>query len=157
MDEEKRQLELRIYARRATWMIVFLGGLIFVGGLRLSGLDLNQLESKDRSFIPGKHVCLRSEWLETREETPVEIEICVEWIDLADQSGNTHELVREDLEIIKGPDGRIHTKLKKRINFPLLGMILFMGLLVYGGKRAQRHLIWKKRLRLGIEERHPGE
>lgn len=150
MDDDVRRLELRIYARRVTWGIVFIGGLILVGGLQLSGIDLDDLENKTRTFKPSRHVCLRTDWLETTEGDKDRVQFCVEWIDLGDTSGKTHELVRDDLSIVKDRNGKIHTQLRTKVNYALIGTILFMVVLIMIGKRVQRYFIEKHRIRLGL-------
>ena len=150
MTDEDRTLELRIYARRVTWGIVFVGGLIFTLGLRFSGIDLDELEGRSRIFKPDRHVCLRTEWLETTAGGKDRVQFCVEWLDLSDTSGRTHEVARKDLEIVKDDNGRIRTQLKRRLNYTAIGAILFLVILIAIGKAAQRYLIEKRRIRLGV-------
>ncbi len=149
-DVDDRRLELRIYARRVTWGLVFVGGLLFIGGLRLAGVDLNELESRGRYFKPDRHICLKTDWLETTVGDKDRAQFCMEWIDPSDPSGNTHQLIMTDLVIVKDKDGKIHTQHKRGVNYYLIGTILYMAVLIVIGKQVQKQLIEKRRARLGL-------
>jgi len=151
IDDDGLRLELRIYARRVTWVLVFTGGLLFIGGLRLVGLDLDELESRGKYFRPDRHICLKTAWLETTAGDKDRAQFCTEWIDPNDTSGNTHELIVSDLEIVKDKDGKIHAHHKRMINYALIGTVLFLAALIVAGKRMQNYLIQKRRVRLGLE------
>jgi len=149
-DLDDRRLELGIYARRVTWGLVFFGGLLFIGGLRLAGVDLDEIESRGKIFKPDRHICLRTDWLETTVGDKDRAPFCMEWIDPGDPSGNTHQLILADLVIVKDKDGKIHSHHKQRLNYSLIGTIFFLAVLIVIGKRVQNHLIDKRRLRLGL-------
>jgi hypothetical protein len=150
MDDRERQMELRIYARRVTWGLVFVGGLLFIGGLRFAGVDLYELESRGRYFKSDKHICLKTDWLETTVGDKDRAQFCMEWIDPSDTSGNTHQLILTDLVIVKDKDGKIHTQHKRGVNYPLIGTILYMAVLIVIGKQVQKQLIEKRQIRLGL-------
>jgi hypothetical protein len=149
-DLDDRRLELGIYARRVSWGLVFFGGLLFIGGLRFAGVDLDQIESRGRYFNPDRHICLKTDWLDTTVGDKDRAQFCLEWIDPADPSGNTHHLIRADLVIVKDKDGKIHTQHKQRLNYALIGTVLFLSVLIVIGKLVQKYLIEKRRLRLGL-------
>lgn len=151
MDDDDRRLELRIYARRVTWGLVFVGGLLFIGGLRLTGVDLDRLESRGRYYRADRHICLKTDWLETTVGDMDRAPFCMEWIDPSDPSGNTHQLIRADLVIVKDKDGKIHTQHKRRVNYPLIGTIFFLSVLIVIGKQIQKRFIERRRVRLGLE------
>ncbi|HEY4485266.1 MAG TPA: hypothetical protein VI702_02930, partial [Nitrospiria bacterium] len=150
MDDEGRDLELRIYGRRVTWAIVLIGGMVFVGGLRWAGVDFDELKGRTRHFRPGQNVCLKTEWLDTTVGAAARAPFCLEWIDLKDTSGRIYILPLKDLEIVREANGKIHTQDRRRINYALFGTILLMGALILIGKRIQKQLIEKRRVRLGI-------
>lgn len=149
-DVDDRRLELKIYARRVTWGLVFVGGLLFIGGLRFAGVDLDELESRGRYFKSDKHICLKTDWLETTVGDKDRAQFCMEWIDPSDTTGNTHQLILADLVIVKDKDGKIHTQHKRKVNYPLIGTILYLALLVVIGKKVQKRFIEKRRARLGL-------
>ncbi|MBI3595743.1 MAG: hypothetical protein HY203_01155 [Nitrospirae bacterium] len=151
IDDGHRRLELRIYARRVTWGLVFIGGLLFMGGLRFAGVDLDELESRGKYFSPGRSICVKTDWLETTVGDKDRAQFCVEWLDPSDTSGNTHKLILTDVVIMKDQDGKIHTRHKWKMNYPLIGTILFLAFLIVIGKRVQKNLIEKRRVRLGLE------
>jgi hypothetical protein len=150
MDDDDRRLELRIYARRVTWGLVFFGGLMFIGGLRLAGVDLDEMESRGRYFKPDRHICLKTDWLETTVGDKDRAPFCMEWIDPGDPSGNTHLLILTDLVIVKDKDGKIRTQHKRTVNYPLIGILLYLAVLIVIGKQVQKHFIEKRRVRLGL-------
>jgi hypothetical protein len=150
MDDDGRRLELRIYARRVTWGLVFFGGLMFIGGLRLAGVNLDEMESRGRYFKPDKHICLKTDWLETTVGDKDRAPFCMEWIDPSDTSGNTHRLILTDLVIVKDKDGKIRTQHKRTVNYPLIGILLYLAVLIVIGKQVQKHFIEKRRVRLGL-------
>ncbi|MBI3609533.1 MAG: hypothetical protein HY204_02390 [Nitrospirae bacterium] len=150
MDDRERQLELRIYARRVSWGLVFVGGLLFIGGLRFIGVDLDALESRGRYYRADRHICLKTDWLETTVGDKDRAQFCIEWIDPSDTSGNTHQLILTDLVIIKDKDGKIHTQHKRGVNYSLIGTIFYLAVLIVIGKRVQKLFIGKRRARLGL-------
>ncbi len=152
MDEEGRWLELRIYARRVSWAIVFVAGILFASGLRLSGVDFDELGAKTRQFNPAHHICLKTERLDTTEGDPGTVQFCTEWIDLKDTTGRVYTLSRKDLEVVRNMNGKIYTRLKKRINVPLIGAIGFLAVLVVTGKLVQHKLIKSRRIRMGLAD-----
>jgi hypothetical protein len=149
-QDDDRRLELRIYARRITWGLVFIGGLLFIGGLRLTGVDLDAMESRWRYYKPDWHICLKTGWLETTMGDKGRAPFCMEWLDPSDRSGNTHQLIQTDLVIVKDKDGKIRAQHKRRVNYPLIGTILFLAVLIMIGKQVQKYLIEKRRVRLGL-------
>ena len=150
IDDEHRRLELKIYARRVTWVLVFVGGLIFIGGLRFAGVDLDELEARGKYFRPDRSICVKTDWLETTIGDKDRAQFCVEWLDPSDTSGNTHKLILADVVIMKDADGKIRTRHKWKMNYPLIGTILFLAVLIVIGKRVQKNLIGKRRVRLGL-------
>jgi hypothetical protein len=150
IEDEHRRLELTIYARRVTWGLVFIGGLLFIGGLRFAGVDLDELESRAKYFMPDRHICVKTDWLETTAGEKDHAQFCVEWLDPNDPSGNTHKLIVTDLEIVKDKNDKFHIRHKWKINYPLIGTIFFMAFLIVIGKRVQNNLIEKRRVRLGL-------
>ena len=149
-DVDNRRLELRIYARRISWGLVFIGGLLFIGGLRFAGVDLDEMESRGRYYRPDRHICLKTDWLETTVGDKDRAPFCMEWIDLSDTSGNTHQLIQTDLVIVKDKDGKIRAQHKRGVNYPLIGTILYLAVLIVIGKQVQKHFIEKRRVRLGL-------
>ncbi|MBI3995335.1 MAG: hypothetical protein HY349_05100 [Nitrospirae bacterium] len=149
-QDDDLRLELRIYARRVTWGLVFFGGLMFIGGLNLAGVDLDEIESKGKYYRSDRHICLKTDWLETTVGDKDRAQFCMEWIDPSDTSGNTHQLILADLVIVRDRDGKIRTQHKRTVNYPLIGTILYLAVLIVIGKLVQKHFIEKRRVRLGL-------
>jgi hypothetical protein len=113
-------------------------------------VDLDELESRGKYFRPDWSICVKTDWLETTVGEKDRAQFCVEWLDPSDTSGNTHKLILTDVVIMKDPDGKIRTHHKWKINYPLIGTLLFLAFLIIIGKRVQKNLIEKRRVRLGL-------
>jgi hypothetical protein len=113
-------------------------------------VNLDEMESRGRYFKPDKHICLKTDWLETTVGDKDRAPFCMEWIDPSDTSGNTHRLILTDLVIVKDKDGKIRTQHKRTVNYPLIGILLYLAVLIVIGKQVQKHFIEKRRVRLGL-------
>lgn len=145
MDPRFDFLEFRIYTRRVMWAVVFFGGIIFIGGLKWSGLDFEKLRGSSPTFKSGEHVCVKSAQLSSGQPGGETVEICIEWIDLGDTTGNTHHLNPENIQVSIGPEGEIGLIEKRKVNLPLLGAIIYLMSLVGVGNFIQAKLIKRRR------------
>ena len=146
----RRMMEHRIYRHRVTGITIVLCSLVFLGGLWASGLDLEDLVWRAGMFDPKQHICLKTKWFPTTRGEAGRVELCNEWIDLSDQSGRIHMLMAEDLEVVKGQDGIVRTRLQRGINYPLVSTAGFLMLIIGVGRFAQHYLIGKHRRQMGL-------
>jgi len=101
-------------------------------------------------FNPKEHVCLKTVWVSTTQGTADRVQLCTEWIDLSDLSGQTHRMAIENLEVLKGQDGKIHTHLQRGINYRLVMVVGFLTLIILAGRIAQHFLITRHKQRMGL-------
>lgn len=137
--------EFRIYTRRVMWGVIFFGSIIFVGGIKFSGIDLERLRGSSLIFKPGEHICVKKGHLSGRQPESEIVEICIEWIDLKDTTGNTHHLNPESIKISIGPQGEIAILEKRKINIPLVGAIVYLLSVIFIGNFIQTKLISRRR------------
>ena len=142
----------RIYRNRVTSVIILLCSGVFLGGLRISDVDLDGLIWRAGIFDPTEHICLRSDWVNTTQGKADRVRFCIEWIDLSDQTGETHKVVLEQLEVIKGADGKIRTHLNRGINYRLVIVSVFLVMIILGGVWVQRFLIHRHRRHMELTE-----
>lgn len=148
MDPDGQPLELKIFSRWVTWGVVFVCSGLFLGGIHWSGLDLNQINTSSKTFNPGENICVRSEALTVSKDSFESFEVCVEWIDLKDTSGSIHYLNPDHLDIFVGPNGEIRVRESTGINFPLLGFLTYVFVLIVAGISIQVFLIRRQKRKI---------
>ena len=151
MDRERPEFELNLYAHRVTWAIVIICGLLFIAGLRITGVDFNKIKRQGQIFDSDRHVCVKTEWLRVSTAGMGEIRLCVEWIDPEDRSGNIHRINLGDLEVGHNSKGELQARYREEINYPLVGVIIYLIALTLFGKWLQWVLIRKRRGKLGLQ------
>ena len=151
MDRERPEFELNLYGHRITWAIVIICGLLFIGGLQITGIDFDELKRQGRIFDPDRHVCLKTEWLRVRTTEMEELRLCVEWIDPEDRRGNIHRMNLDALDVGRDSKGELQARYREEINVPLVGVIIYLVALTLFGKWFQRVLIRRRRGKLGLQ------
>ncbi len=92
---------LRRYATRVTLGIIVVCNIILLVGLRVSGVDVNDLIRTPDVYDLQRDVCVRSGWHRVSGvDKPVRL--CAEWINLSDRSGKTHQFQRDTLVVQGG-------------------------------------------------------
>ncbi len=146
-DQRTRQL------RRYTY-VVTVGLILLCNGVLLlvvwaSGVNLDRLIRTPDEFDPTKDVCLRSSWHKVAGlDDP--IQLCSEWINLSDPSGETHKFQRET-RVVQGADGRLYFDHGALVDDRLFLLAACLVLVVATGIALERYLIARYRLRLGLE------
>ena len=126
-------------------LIIFCNLLLYLG-LRMSGVNLDELVSTPDVFNSKEDVCLRLTWERvTGAADPVRL--CSEWIKLADPSGKPHQLTK-DIAVRRGADGQYYVDRGVRSDFRLLALALFVGVVLLFGMWARRYLVSRYRLQL---------
>jgi hypothetical protein len=149
-DLEGRRRRHRSYSLRITALIMAVSCLAFLAGIRFSGVELENLVWSSEVFDPKTNICLRTAWLNTTQGQNDQVQLCTEWIDHSDMSGETHTLPVDEMDIIRGVDGRIRTQLKRGINYRLVAVTAYLLIIVLGGLYVQRHLIRKYQKQMGL-------
>lgn len=148
-DEARRVGQLRRYTVAVTAVLIVACNGVLLLAVWASGVNLDRLIRTPDEFDPTKDVCLRHQWhrVAGREEP---IQLCQEWINLADTSGETHTFSR-NTKVVEGADGKLYfdhgTLVDDRL-FLLAGLFV---LVVAGGIALERRLIARERLRLGLQ------
>jgi hypothetical protein len=148
LDRKKRKHS--IYRYRVTGIIILISSFLFLGGIWLSGVNLEGLVWHAGMFDPERHVCLRTNWVNTTKGETDRVRLCTEWIDLTDQSGQTHVMVLENLEVIKGSDGTIRTHLQRGVNFKLLTVSAYLLIILLVGRWIQGFVIYRHKRQIGL-------
>ena len=144
--EEHKQRKLRRYTYGVSILLVVLCNAVFLLGLWGSRVNLDTLIRMPDHFDPTKDVCLRLGWHRvTGAEGPVEL--CNEWINLSDPSGETHRF-QQDTKVVQGADGKLYFDHPARVDYRLFLLGGFVVAVITAGVLLKRHLIARYRLRL---------
>ncbi len=146
--DEERSVKVRRFSTMVTaGLIVFCNVLLLVG-VRVSGVNLDELVKTPDFFNAKEDVCLRLTWERVPGATDP-MRLCSEWINLADPSGTPHHLPK-DIAVRRGPDGQYYVDRSVRADFRLFGLALFVGAVLLFGLLARRYLVSRYRLQLGL-------
>ena len=145
-SEEQRAAKVRRFTRLVTAALIVLCNVLLLVGLRISGINLDELVSTPEVFNAKEDVCLRLTWERvTGAEDPVRL--CSEWIKLGDPSGKPHH-VTKDIVVRRGPDGRYYVDAGVRSDFRLLALALWVVAVLVVGMWIRRYLVNRYRLQL---------
>ncbi|MGQ0811716.1 MAG: hypothetical protein ACT4OO_10900 [Nitrospiraceae bacterium] len=145
-DDERRAMKLRRFSSGVTIGMIVLCNTIFLSGLWASGVNLERLIRTPETFNPVRDVCLRLGWMKVvGGKEPVQL--CTEWINLADPSGDTHNFQKET-QVKQGADGKLYFDHGARVDYRLFVFVLFVAAVVAFGLWLKRHLVMLYRIRL---------
>ena len=145
-SDEQRAAKIRRFTRLVTAALIVLCNVLLLVGLRISGINLDELVSTPEVFNAKEDVCLRLTWERvTGAEEPVRL--CSEWIKLADPSGKPHQLTK-DIVVRRGPDGQYYVDAGVRSDFRLLALALSVVAVLVFGTWTRRYLVNRYRLQL---------
>ena len=146
--EEQNQRSLRRYTYAVTAAMIVLCNAIFLLGLWGSGVNLDSLIRIPDPFNPTKDICLRLNWHRVAGlDEP--IQLCAEWINLSDPSGETHKF-QKDTHVMQGADGKLYFDHGARVDYRLLLFGAFVVAVIVLGISLKRRLIAHYRDRLGM-------
>ena len=132
-------------------MIVLCNALLLLG-LWVSGIDLDVALSKPEFYDPKNGYCVRVALAHVvGVDRP--IQICAEWLELSDPSGNTHH-IREGLGLTMGADGQLRYQTRQMENFRLIALVVFVIVVIGSGMWAKRYLISRYQLLLQNPDRN---
>jgi hypothetical protein len=143
-DEQQRLL--RRYGVWVTLGMMVLCNVIFLGGLWLTGVKLEQLIRIPDVFNPRQDVCLRFTWHQV-EGDPEPVRLCSEWIILSDPTGETHA-IQKDTEVVKGGDGKLYFNYGARVDYRVFVFGVFVVAIILFGLWLKGYLIRRYRMRL---------
>lgn len=149
-DEDRRAGQLRRYTAAVTVVLILVCNGVLLLAVWASGVNLDRLIRTPDEFDPTKDICLRQSWhrVAGREEP---IQLCQEWINLADSSGETHTFNR-NTKVVQGADGKLYFDHGTLVDDRLFLFAGLFVLVVVAGVALERRLIARYRARLGL---HP--
>ena len=149
-DACRRVDKIRRFSLAVSLALVVLCNAILLLGLRLSGINLDDLVKTPDLFHAKQDVCLRLSWQSLPEKNEP-VRLCSEWLHLSDPRGTTHYL-QPDTKLKKGLDGRYFVDQGVQADYRLLMLMLFVTAIIIGGVRAKWSLVNRYRLRLESTE-----
>ena len=145
-DESRRAGKIRRFSLAVSLALMVLCNAILLAGLRLSGINLDDLVKTPDFFNAKQDVCLRLTW-QSVPGVNEPVRLCSEWLNLSDPSGTTHYL-QPDTKLKKGLDGQYYVDQGIQADYRLLMLMLFVTAVIIGGVRAKWFLVNRYRLRL---------
>jgi hypothetical protein len=143
---DEQEAQVRRYGLWVTVGMMVLCNVIFLGGMWLTGVKLEQLIRIPDIFNPRQDVCLRFTWHRVEgDDQPVRL--CSEWIILSDPSGETHTFQKET-EVVKGGDGKLYFNYGSRVDYRVFAFGGFVVAIIIFGIWLKRHLIRRYRMHL---------
>lgn len=146
-DDQRRAKRVRRFTIGVSLALIVLCNTIVLVGLRVSGVNLDELVAPPDVFNSKRDICLRFAW-QPVAGTANPIRICSEWINLSDPSGKTHQLQRE-IKFREGPDGgKYYVDQEEHADYRLLLLVLVVVAVIALGLVAKWYLVSWYRLRL---------
>lgn len=145
-DEARRASKIRRFSLVVSLVLIVCCNAILFVGLKLSGINLDDLVKTPDLFNAKQDVCLRLSW-QSLPGTTEPVRLCSEWLNLSDPSGKPHYL-QPDTKLKKGLDGHYYVDQVVQADYRLLVLMLFVAVIIMGGVRAKWFLVSRYRLRL---------
>ena len=151
--EAVRQARVRRFARGVTVVLIVLCNGLFLAGMWVSGVNLDELVKTPDRFDPQNDVCLRLSWQRlTGASEP--IRLCSEWINLSDPSGQAHVL-DANTKVRQGPDGRYYIDQGIQADYRLVWFVGFVAAILGLGMWTRRYLVNRYRNHLELAAARP--
>jgi hypothetical protein len=151
-DECRRAGKIRRFSLVVSLVLMVFCNAILLGGLALSGINLDDLVKTPDFFNAKQDVCLRLMW-RSMPGANEPVRLCSEWLNLSDPSGKTHYL-QPDTKLKKGLDGQYFVDQGVQADYRLVMLMLFVTAVIIGGVRAKWFLVNRYRLRLESTDGH---
>ena len=149
-DESRRADKIRRFSLAVSLgLIVCCNAILFVG-LKLSGINLDDLVKTPDLFNAKQDVCLRLSWRPVPGANEP-VRLCSEWLNLSDPSGTPHYL-SPDAKLKQGLDGHYYVDQGIQADYRLLVLMLFVAAIIIGGVRAKWILVSRYRLHLELAD-----
>ncbi|MDQ6732877.1 MAG: hypothetical protein M3Z35_01980 [Nitrospirota bacterium] len=143
---DEQQARVRRYGLWVTIGMMVLCNAIFLGGMWLTGIRLEQLIRIPDIFNPRQDICLRFTWHQVEGDVQP-VRLCSEWILLSDPSGETHTLQKET-EVVKGGDGKLYFDYGAQVDYRVFIVGAFVVAIIIFGIWLKRYLIRRYRMHL---------
>lgn len=145
-DEAERARRVGRYATRVTLVLMVLCPALFFAGVWGSGVQPEQLFAIPEQFHPAEDVCLRMSYKRVVGKDDL-VQICSEWIQLADPTGATHR-VQSSLKVVETAEGRLYFDYGSRADWHLAAFVAFVGAILAFGWYVRRSLVRRYRRQL---------
>lgn len=151
--EDDKAGKLRRYSYGVSAALILACNAVFLAGLWGSGVNLDALIRTPDVFDAAQDVCLRFTWHRViGAEEPVQL--CQEWIDLSDPSGETH-IFHKETKVVRGGDGKLYFDHGAQVDYRLFLLAAFVATVIALGVTIQRRLIARYRMRLDMQGTTP--
>src|SRR4029079_3517143 len=90
-DDQRRAKKIRRFTIAVSLALIVLCNTIMLVGLWASGINLDERATPPDVFNSKQDICLRLGW-QSVVGSAEPVQLCSEWINLSDKSGNTHQL-----------------------------------------------------------------
>lgn len=147
-DEASRQARVRRFTIGVTVVLILLCNGLFLFGMWVSGVNLDELVRAPDQFNPQSDVCLRLSWQRLAGATDP-IRLCSEWINLSDPTGTPH-MLDTHTTVHQGPDGRYYVDHGIRADYRLVWWVAFVAAIILFGMLTRRYLVNRYRLQLEL-------
>ncbi len=145
-EESARHARIRRFTVGVTLVLIVLCNAVLLVGIRLSGVNLDELVKTPDLFNPKSDICLRLTWQRLPGASDP-VRLCSEWINLSDPSGKPHTLDK-DTRVKQGADGRYYIDPGVQADYRLVGFVAFVGGVIVSGMVVRRYLVARYRLQL---------
>jgi hypothetical protein len=145
-EDAARNARVRRFASGVTVVLIVLCNAVFLVGMRVSGVNLDDLVKAPDVFNPKSDICLRLTW-QRLAGAPEPVRLCSEWINLSDSTGKPHQL-DQNTKVKQGPDGRYYVDQVVQADYRLLAFVGFVAAVLLSGMLIRRYLVNRYRLQL---------
>lgn len=152
-DEACRQARVRRFTIGVTVVLILVCNSLFLLGMWVSGVNLDELVRTPDQFNPQSDVCLRLSWQRLAGAADP-IRLCSEWINLSDPTGTPHVLDTHTT-VRQGPDGRYYMDHGIRADYRLVWWVGFVAAIMLFGMLTRRYLVNRYRLHLELAATRP--
>ena len=131
-----------------TLVLIIVCNALLLGGLWVSGLDLDFVLTNSELYDPVSSYCVRVAWKKVLGvDSPVQV--CSEWLDTTDPTGQVHKLRRNE-PLAMSSDGNLYYPNARKSDHQLLGLLVFTVAIIFAGMWVKRFLINWYQLRLYV-------
>ena len=152
-DDAARRARVRRFATGVTVVLILVCNGMFLFGMWMSGVNLDELVKTPDRFDPQSDVCLRLSWQRLKGATDP-LRLCSEWINLSDPTGTPHVLDK-NTQVRQGPDGRYYVDRGVQADYRLVWFVGFVAAIIAFGMMTRRYLVNRYRLQLELAATRP--
>ncbi|MGE0642316.1 MAG: hypothetical protein AB7P24_01465 [Nitrospira sp.] len=145
-EETRRTSKIRRFSLAVSLALMLFCNAILFAGLKLSGINLDDLVKTPDLFNAKQDVCLRLSW-QSLPGANEPVQLCSEWLNLSDPSGQPHYL-SPDTKLKQAPDGHYYVDQAVQADYRLLMLMLFVAAIIVGGVKTKWLLVSRYRLHL---------